>query len=670
MKKLLLLAPLVLIFVFQNPVLAQYEENPLPQHLTEEEKQRLDEIGRDFFVTDPPEGDVRAIAEYEPMESVLIRYPLGIPLDLVATFSEEILVSTIVSGTYEENDATEDFIDAGVNMDNVKFIHAPTDSYWTRDYGPWYVEYGDQQIGIINFPYNRPRPNDDDIPIIIADSLGLELFGMDLVHTGGNYMATGRTQASSTTLVMDENDYTDEEIDELVYDYLGVEQYHFNEDPLDDYIEHIDTWAKFLDTDKIIIGQVPEDDYRYEDFEAVADYYENTMSDWGTPYQVYRVFTPGDAPDTPYTNSLILNDRVFVPTTGSEWDDEALETWQEAMPGYEIIGIDFYSWQNTDALHCRTHEMADKEMLKIKHMPILGSMEREEDYTIEAEIIPFSGETIYEDSVKVYYKFEEEDAYDYVMMDNTSADLWEATLPVPDEATEVYYYIHAADESGRSENHPYIGPHDPHDFYPVPTNVAEIQVDVESIETTAMVDNQTEETLQIDNTGEADLSFEVDFTFDEGDGWAYSTTQSGVINPGNSTNLNVYFDATDLAVDTYTGSLLISSNDPLQPETEIPLTFDVTVNTSNETVNAEAIKVYPNPFRQVLNVEVKDDVRRIRIYNMHGKAVKTFGEEALSCKGNLQWHGRDNHGNILPKGMYVFEILHDNGRTIHKVSKQ
>lgn len=670
MKKLLLLAPLVLIFVFQSPVLAQYEENPLPQHLTEEEKQRLDEIGRDFFVTDPPEGDVRAIAEYEPMESVLIRYPLGIPLDLVATFSEEILVSTIVSGTFQENNATEDFIDAGVNMDNVKFIHAPTDSYWTRDYGPWYVEYGDQQIGIINFPYNRPRPDDDDIPIVIADSLGLELFGMNLVHTGGNYMATGRTQAASTTLVMDENDYTDEEIDELVYDYLGVEQYHFNEDPLDDYIEHIDTWAKFLDTDKIIIGQVPEDDYRYEDFEAVADYYENTMSDWGTPYQVYRVFTPGDAPDTPYTNSLILNDRVFVPTTGSEWDDEALATWQEAMPGYEIIGVDFYSWQNTDALHCRTHEMADKEMLKIKHMPILGSMEREEDYTIEAEIIPFSGETIYEDSVKVYYKLEEEGAYDYVMMENTSADLWEATLPVPDEATEVYYYIHAADESGRSENHPYIGAHDPHDFYPVPTNVAEIQVDVESIETTAMVDNQTQETFQIHNTGEVDLSFEVDFTFDEGDGWAYSTTQSGLINPGNSANLTVYFDATDLAVDTYTGSLLISSNDPLQPETEIPLTFDVTVNTSNQSLSAETIDVYPNPFKQVLHVETKDDVRQIRIYNLHGKAVKIFGEEALSGKGNLQWHGRDNHGNILPKGMYLLEILHNNGRIIHKVSKQ
>ena len=27
----------------------------------------------------------------------------------------------------------------GVNMNNVEFIIGPTDSYWTRDYGPWWV---------------------------------------------------------------------------------------------------------------------------------------------------------------------------------------------------------------------------------------------------------------------------------------------------------------------------------------------------------------------------------------------------------------------------------------------------------------------------------------------------------------------------------------------------
>ncbi|MDZ7777165.1 MAG: hypothetical protein U5L09_16890 [Bacteroidales bacterium] len=89
-----------------------------------------------------------------------------------------------------------------------------------------------------------------------------------------------------------------------------------------------------------------------------------------------------------------------------------------------------------------------------------------------------------------------------------------------EEATEVYYYIHAADESGRSENHPYIGAYDPHDFYPTPTNVAEIQLDAETLEATAMVDLTAEESLQISNEGEVDLNFTIDFTFNEGDGWA------------------------------------------------------------------------------------------------------------------------------------------------------
>ena len=396
-----------LFIVFFIPLFGQEDKEPksLPHQMTEEEKARADEIGRDFFETEPPEGDVRPIAEFEPMESVLIRYPFGIPMDLIAIMSEEILVTTIVANQSQESIVMSQYENNGVNTDNVTFIHAPTDSYWTRDYGPWYVEYGDNEIGIINFPYNRPRPNDNDIPIVVADSLDTELFGMDLIHTGGNYMNDGIASAASTTLVEEENpDYTVEEINQLANDYLGVETYHLNEDPLGEYIEHIDCWAKFLDVDKILIGEVPESDPRYEDFEAVADYYENTTTEWGTTYEVFRVFTPGDYPNTPYTNSLILNDRVFVPLTGSQWDDEAIEAYEEAMPGYEIIGIDDqgFGWENTDALHCRTHEMADRNMLKIKHMPLLGETDDQDEHVIEAEIIPFSGEELYTDLMRVY----------------------------------------------------------------------------------------------------------------------------------------------------------------------------------------------------------------------------------------------------------------------------
>ncbi len=131
-------------------------------------------------------------------------------------------------------------------------------------------------------------------------------------------MTDGMGVSASTTLVYTENpDYTAEDVDSLVYHYLGIETYHVLPDPLGDYIEHIDCWGKFLDVDKVLIGQVPESDPRYDDFEYVADYFASTPSSYGNNYQVYRVQTPGGNPPTPYTNSLILNKRVFVPSNRS-----------------------------------------------------------------------------------------------------------------------------------------------------------------------------------------------------------------------------------------------------------------------------------------------------------------------------------------------------------------
>ena len=40
---------------------------------------------------------------------------------------------------------------ADVNMNNVEFVVGSTDSYWTRDYGPWWVVDGNGEIGCIVF---------------------------------------------------------------------------------------------------------------------------------------------------------------------------------------------------------------------------------------------------------------------------------------------------------------------------------------------------------------------------------------------------------------------------------------------------------------------------------------------------------------------------------------
>ena len=42
----------------------------------------------------------------------------------------------------------------------------------------------------------------------------------------------------------------------------------------------------------------------------------------------------------------------------SGWDDDAIEVYQEAMPGYEVLGFTG-SWESTDALHCRVKGIPD-----------------------------------------------------------------------------------------------------------------------------------------------------------------------------------------------------------------------------------------------------------------------------------------------------------------------
>tara|TARA_Y100000746_G_scaffold187462_1_gene166449 strand:- start:72 stop:545 length:474 start_codon:yes stop_codon:yes gene_type:complete len=89
--------------------------------------------------------------------------------------------------------------------------------------------------------------------------------------------------------------------------------------------------------------------------EQVAGYFESADNSDGNPWEVFRVYTPSDQP---YTNSLILNNKVFVPIMNSSWDDDALEVYQAALPGHEILGFTG-SWESTDALHCRVKGIPD-----------------------------------------------------------------------------------------------------------------------------------------------------------------------------------------------------------------------------------------------------------------------------------------------------------------------
>lgn len=619
----------------------------LSHRLSEKERAEYQKFERDYYrSTAPPEGRVRNIAEFEPTQGIMVTYDswsgFGVPFSLLTEIAEDDKLYIIV-GDSDLSSVQTALAGNGVNTENCEYIIAETDSWWSRDYSPWSISIDNSATAIVDFPYNRPRPYDDQIPAHTADYFELNYFAMNVVHTGGNYMCDGLGTAAQTDLVLEENTLSENEINEEMLDYLGIKDNHFLPDPLGDYIKHIDCWGKFLDIDKVIIGQVSESDSRYEDFEAAADYWASRKSPYGNNYQVFRVFTPGGNDVTPYTNSLILNNKVFVPQSGSDWDDDALAVYEQAMPGYEIHGIYSGGWYNTDALHCRTHELADSNMLYIRHYPLLGQKPAQDSYNINAFVRSYGGSPV--SSVQLFYRFDSQNDWQTLDMPNVGGNYHHVKLPVnPAKNTLAEYYIRAENQNGKVENNPYIGAADPHRFTTngntnnCPTTDAGNDISVVSGEIVSL----NAAANDIDND-------ELTYLWQAPPGVYLSTYES--LNTGFNapeTDIEIQYDFVFTAKDQY--------------ESSVPSVVTVTVVPG--TIQSRAGKklethLYPIPAKNHCVLEVEQD-SDLEIFSVSGKLE---GAHRIETGKNYIYLEH------LSKGVYFFKIKNSESAQIIKLIK-
>lgn len=660
MKKTVLL---LLLPIFAFPLFAQHE---IPvwkklRYLSEEEMYKEVRSAREFVETDPPQGEIRNVAEFDPMQAVLVRYPFGVPVTVLKEIAEDLELVVICEDAGEEAEVRNTFDNYGVNLDNCSFLYARTNSWWVRDYGPWFVFDGNNKPGIIDFPYNRPRPRDNDIPAAVAEYLDIDLYGMNILHTGGNYMTDGLGKSSSTDLIEEENPgMTTEAINTKLRDYLAIEDYYILKDPLDDYIKHIDCWGKFLTPNKVIIGRVDETDYRYQDFEDVAEFFRTTTSSYGVPYEVYRVYTPGKNDVTPYTNSLIVNDKVFVPLTGSTWDDDALEEYEKALPGYEIIGIYHWGWYNTDALHCRTKGIADLGMLYVEHMPVLGEQSFTPDVEFVADITAFSGMDIYMDSVSLFYTRNDEEIL-YQSSFNLEEDgLWHTTISELEPGDRLAYYIEAKDASGRTAMHPFIGAADPHEFQ-LKSVYPEIRVNPDTL----LFDNYEKLTAGLTATVMNNLANEVtingfdlptdqDFTI----GLANIPSLPHTLSGNGEMNFTIYFNEPLPEMGTYLmDSVMVKTEYFDYP---VFFTIDRTGVNTFDDITQKQIQVYPNPAVDKVNIMVppaKTGTIDLMIFNVNGQKVFHQSIQSNQASNLLTWDLNDHSGSKVASGVYFYQIL-------------
>ena len=534
----------------------------------------------------------RVVAEWEEALGTMIRWPLGIPLDLVVELAVDDIVYVLVENGNQEIQARNTFTDGGVNINNVLFIYTETYSHWTRDHGPQFL-IGDEDWKVINqqfdgypvesgcdleqiecdedmllldcvgtqFCNNQPlypeegydcyvdnelcqdfngdgqvldwigdgycdngdwglnfmcdeyswdcadcggdiidennycndnfnisygiertqgRPHerdtrnwseDDDTNIDFANQLNWDILDIPIYWTGGNFMTDGYGMGVSTELMVNENNLNENEFKDIVYEYLNMENYYIFDNPNEESIQHIDCLAKLVNPETIIIKQVSESSPEYECMEEFADSFYQLNTFYDRPFNIYRLYCPEinagwweTNPVAAYTNSLILNDKVLVPQYGIPEDSSALEVYQEAMPGYEVVGFEGAlnnPWYAEDALHCRTMGVFDPDMVHISHKSIrTNELSNNAFINVEAEVVNYGSLNSNLESVMLNWRYGNGgNEFEEIELTIDFENIYVGSFPALTSNSLIEYFIAATNEGGYTVSHPNAGWH-------------------------------------------------------------------------------------------------------------------------------------------------------------------------------------------------------------------
>ena len=465
-----------------------YAQQVLPKELTDHEKVILDSYFSNYSssrgFTTPPGGNLRCAAEWEEVQSLVITW----------TGQFNVIQRQIVEAAQQECEvliACDDSLSVqsyltsnGVSLTNLSFLEVDFNSIWIRDYAANTIYRDDvDSLILVDWIYNRPRPDDDAMPEAHANFKGIPLYETtagptDIVNTGGNWMSDGFGTAFASELIVEENGPTgvfnvtvknEGQIDSTINDFMGIDRYIKMPVLPYDNIHHIDMHMKLLDEETLLVSKYPAGVADGPQIEANIQYVlSNYNSVFGTPYKVKWITVPpstgGLYPDNggyyrTYSNNVMVNKTVIVPIYREEYDTTALRTLQEALPGYKIVGIDVDNAgqnliQYSGAIHCITHTIGVDDPLLISHQALEDTYNTTSPYSVKAYMNHKSGIS----SATLYWTADTTAGYSAIPMSAIATDSFAADIPVQTVDTEIFYYVEGHAVSGKQQVRPITAP--------------------------------------------------------------------------------------------------------------------------------------------------------------------------------------------------------------------
>ena len=454
------------------------------------------DASRAAFFT-PPGGSIRTMAGWEELDALVITWT-GFPAILREIVREAQTQCKVIIHCSDSDAVKSNFASHSITLlPNVKFIEVAYNSIWIRDYGANTVYRNDvDSVFLVDWIYNRPRPDDDDIPLAYSAFLNIPLYRTmndpyKLVNTCGNFMCDGMGTYFASHLVLDENGnggantyYSPgrdtASVENMLLTWMGLDRYYLMETLPYDGIHHIDMHMKLLDETTLLVGQFPDGISDGPQIEANIQYVlSGFLTPFGTPYKVVRVPMPpstgGGYPGAPfgnasyrtYANFTFVNKSLIMPLYRTEYDTIALRVIRENCPGYHIKAIDaddsngnYDLNQNiisqSGVIHCITHFVGVDDPLLIQHGALTDTYNDSVPYTVNAFIQHTSGIS----SANVYWTTDTLLPWNNVNMTltNAPAHQWSGDIPAQPIGTRIYYYIEGHATSGKSQVKPIVAP--------------------------------------------------------------------------------------------------------------------------------------------------------------------------------------------------------------------
>ena len=196
-----------------------------------------------------------------------------------------------------------------------------------------------------------------------------------------------------------------------------------------------------------------------------------------------------------------------------------------------------------------------------------------------------------------------------------------------------------------------------------------LHINVDSIEMELNTDETDTFPLELTNVGGGVINYNLHL--DSNNGWLSLGSDEGDLSSGETDEIEIGFDATNLDEGEYTCNIVVT--DDIRNETYIPVTLTVNPTLADDELLPTITQLngnFPNPFYALTNIKYslhKQENVTIEIYNSKGQKVRTLvNDEKDAGYYNIAWNGKDDNGKPVSSGIFFYKFKAGNKFTSTK----